>query len=125
MTEQNKGTMDEQESVACVCCGPTQPQNGDPCTIEGTLSQSLAHGPQSGESLCGTCRRVYEEWLGGVYFRCSEEDYAEEFQRDIHRYTPADSWDQFADPGDGPEERLERAGQEEPPHAQYPEDYVD
>ena len=126
MSEQNEGTMDEQASAPRACYGLTQPQNGDPCTIEETINQSLTHGLRSGENLCGPCRSVYEEWLDGVYLRCNSEDYAEEFQQDIHRYTPVDRWDQFADPGDGPEERLERAGNEEKlPYAQYPEDYVD
>jgi hypothetical protein len=88
-------------------------------------NQSLSHGLRSGENLWGPCSSVYKESLDGVYLCCNSEDYAEEFQQDINRYTPVDRWDQLAEPGDGPEERLEKAGDEEElPHAHYPEDYV-
>jgi hypothetical protein len=105
MAEQNEETMIAGESAHCDCPERTKTQNANLRPIYETRGRSLPHG-------CGPCRRVYEGWFDGVYPRHGGEDYQTFME------------DQFADPGDGPEERLERGGEDDD-LARYPEDYVD
>jgi hypothetical protein len=112
MSEQNEETMIAGESAHCDFPERTTTQIANLHTIYETRERSLPHVPQSGENLCEPCRGVYESgWMGLTPARAAK----------ITR-----SSCKFPDPGDGPEERLERAGEDEYlPHARYPEDYVD